>query len=327
MPFVKSPTRNQEQLTSFFRNKIKRPVEEADLRNKYVVSRSADAFNINAQIIKDLYTADIVICDLSGEQANPNVMYELGMRLAFSNGPVILIRERHENNNNIFDVGGFYTELYDPLLDEISDYLIDKIRRLEESEEEEGEHSPVLTVLREEVPLLQRMSGRRAAHLLKHLALQLEKTQIGFGAAVVVHVSNSADVDFSHIVEDLATELTDKRDSLTSVPWSQLEVTPGNQPTIDAYIASPYLEGLLDDQVVEKFTSAIFTYYSRFLAADTLWQPPSLNIVTSFLSNSVSIQEMANALQEALVDPSAKTSAIERFETLASEFRGIGDGT
>ncbi len=81
MPFVDGGSRNEAQLTAFFENNIKRPIEAADLRDRYEVFRSGQSFDINAEIIRDLCRADIVIADLSGLDPNPNVMYELGVRL------------------------------------------------------------------------------------------------------------------------------------------------------------------------------------------------------------------------------------------------------
>lgn len=156
MPFIESPTRGKEQLTSFFENNIKRPIETADLQGDYFVYRSGDAFNITDKIIEDLYDADIVIADLSGHLPNPNVMYELGVRLAISNKPVILIREDHPENRNIFDISQFYIFPYDPLdYAALQTHLIAKLGRFESGEE--PYRSPVREVLR------LRLAAERAA--------------------------------------------------------------------------------------------------------------------------------------------------------------------
>ena len=98
MPFATTPTRNQDQLSVFFEENIKRPIEKAALDCEYKVWRSGEQFNITDEIIRDLFRADIVIADLSGMDPNPNVMYELGVRLAISDKPVILIREKNSGN-------------------------------------------------------------------------------------------------------------------------------------------------------------------------------------------------------------------------------------
>jgi hypothetical protein len=49
---------------------------------------SDDSGVIQQRIIQNLYTNDIVICDVSCK--NPNVMFELGMRLAFDKATIII---------------------------------------------------------------------------------------------------------------------------------------------------------------------------------------------------------------------------------------------
>ncbi|VVD91649.1 hypothetical protein PHO31112_01652 [Pandoraea horticolens] len=53
-----------------------------------LVSSSDSGGVIQKQILHQLYSSDIVICDVSSK--NPNVMLELGIRLAFDK-PVVLI--------------------------------------------------------------------------------------------------------------------------------------------------------------------------------------------------------------------------------------------
>ncbi len=58
--------------------------------NGELVSRSDDVGSIHKRIIQNLYDNPIVVCDVSGK--NPNVMFELGMRLAFDK-PAIIIKD------------------------------------------------------------------------------------------------------------------------------------------------------------------------------------------------------------------------------------------
>ncbi|HAP2754476.1 TPA: hypothetical protein ITP45_004649 [Escherichia coli] len=55
-----------------------------------LVSESADATVIIRSIVQNIYNDEIVVCDVSG--MNPNVMFELGMRLAFDK-PVVIIKD------------------------------------------------------------------------------------------------------------------------------------------------------------------------------------------------------------------------------------------
>lgn len=55
-----------------------------------LVSDSDDSGIIQKRIIDNLYSNPMVICDVSGK--NPNVMFELGMRLTFDK-PTIIIKD------------------------------------------------------------------------------------------------------------------------------------------------------------------------------------------------------------------------------------------
>jgi hypothetical protein len=55
-----------------------------------IVSDSDDVGVIQKRIIQNIYNNPIVVCDVSGK--NPNVMFELGMRLAFDK-PTIIIKD------------------------------------------------------------------------------------------------------------------------------------------------------------------------------------------------------------------------------------------
>lgn len=59
-----------------------------------LVSLSADVGVIHRRIVQNLYENPIVVCDVSGK--NPNVMFELGLRLAFDK-PTIIIKDDETN--------------------------------------------------------------------------------------------------------------------------------------------------------------------------------------------------------------------------------------
>lgn len=57
-----------------------------------LVSDAEDIGIIQKRIIQNIYNNDIVVCDVSGK--NPNVMFELGMRLAFDKPAIIVIDDK-----------------------------------------------------------------------------------------------------------------------------------------------------------------------------------------------------------------------------------------
>jgi hypothetical protein len=63
-----------------------------------LVSEGDDAGVIHKRIIQNVYADDIAICDVSGR--NANVMFELGMRLAFDK-PTVIVKD--DETPRIFD--------------------------------------------------------------------------------------------------------------------------------------------------------------------------------------------------------------------------------
>ncbi|ATB69229.1 hypothetical protein FA592_11785 [Sulfurospirillum diekertiae] len=64
--------------------------QKCGLSNAKLVSEEKSSGVIHTNIIKNLFENDIVICDVSGK--NPNVMFELGLRIAFDK-PVIVTKD------------------------------------------------------------------------------------------------------------------------------------------------------------------------------------------------------------------------------------------
>lgn len=71
------------------RSIINRAIERVNFVGK-LVSESDDVTIIQKSIIENIYKYEIAVCDVSNK--NPNVMFELGMRLAFDM-PVVIIKD------------------------------------------------------------------------------------------------------------------------------------------------------------------------------------------------------------------------------------------
>lgn len=65
-----------------------------------LVSDADDVGVIQKRIVQGVYAADVIVCDVSGK--NPNVMFELGMRLAFDK-PTVIIKD--DKTDYTFDTG------------------------------------------------------------------------------------------------------------------------------------------------------------------------------------------------------------------------------
>ena len=78
-------------------NEVKNILSEAITKanfNPCLVSDADDSGVIQKRIVQNLYDNDIVVCDVSCK--NPNVMFELGMRLAFDK-PTIIVMDNETN--------------------------------------------------------------------------------------------------------------------------------------------------------------------------------------------------------------------------------------
>lgn len=82
-------------------DEVRAIIKEALIDTPFVVELVSDSNEIGIiqkRIVQNLYDNDIVICDVSAK--NPNVMFELGMRLAFDK-PAIIIKD--DKTNYSFD--------------------------------------------------------------------------------------------------------------------------------------------------------------------------------------------------------------------------------
>lgn len=93
-----------------------------------LVSDSDDVGVIHKRIIQNIYANPIVVCDVSAK--NPNVMFELGMRLAFDK-PTIIVKD--DKTPYSFDTSGiehleYPRDLRFSKIVEFKDKLADKIK-------------------------------------------------------------------------------------------------------------------------------------------------------------------------------------------------------
>lgn len=76
---------------------------EAVSEQKFVVRLVSDADDVGViqkRIVQNIYSSDVIVCDVSGK--NPNVMFELGLRLAFDK-PTVIVKD--DKTDYTFDTG------------------------------------------------------------------------------------------------------------------------------------------------------------------------------------------------------------------------------
>jgi len=80
------PAKHWEEIKAIYTD----VAQQCGFTNVQLVSEDKASGVIHTNIIKNLFENDIVICDVSGK--NPNVMFELGLRIAFDK-PVVVTKD------------------------------------------------------------------------------------------------------------------------------------------------------------------------------------------------------------------------------------------
>lgn len=135
MPFSKTRSCSEEEWTRIFEDLIKPAVEQAGLG--YVCRRSeATTGSIIKQIIEHLHDSDVVVADVTNQ--NANVFYELGVRHALKNRTIIIAQKRKHIPSDLL---GYASHVYDWRTDGGRMDLRKKIRQLLEHMEKDPDRS------------------------------------------------------------------------------------------------------------------------------------------------------------------------------------------
>ena len=97
---------------------------------------------IQSRIVRNLYANAIVVCDISG--LNPNVMFELGMRLTFRK-PVVIIADENTRlpfDTNVIDTLSYPADLHFAKVERFMEDLADRLKVLTSGKE--GSFKPYL---------------------------------------------------------------------------------------------------------------------------------------------------------------------------------------
>ncbi|WFR81107.1 hypothetical protein P9875_08045 [Janthinobacterium rivuli] len=266
MPFVQANNRDQDELTKFFTDHIKDPIENSrDLDGKYVVNRSSDDFLILDNILLDLANADLVICDLSGVTANANVIFELGIRLSVSHKPVILIRENLDSNKSMFDVHGLHAFHYKmSSTKDLERFLIKKISEYDDDSSKYS--SPVLKILNHEAAFWMQLPIRKASAFLGGISSAADANLRAFTKAINIFLRKNEVHDF--LVDDPATvykpieSLSENVKALNCLESFSYNIS--SIPSLDSYLSSVYLLGLIEESIERKFRTYAMHYSLHF---------------------------------------------------------------
>jgi hypothetical protein len=237
--------------------------------------------------------------------------------LAFSNKPVILIREFHPENKKIFDIGSFYAETYDPLnYTTLVNHIRTKIKRLESGAEIYA--SPIFKIINQDRPLLQKLSAQRAVHLLMAFHESMMGTLRLFSGMIDVFIDTHTNIKNSGETPTDQLDMLQKHvKDCAKLPWNKFNFTLGSQPALDHYISTRYLVDILDDDIERRFTECLLDYHAHFYSGDALWRVWSYGVVITFLGEGLIIRSMTQVVSLLLLADVSKHNELKgKFDKL-----------
>lgn len=316
MPFGEANGRSHDDLTYFFNQHIKKPIEEAkNLLFQYSVRRSESQLSMTDSIIASLVEADFVICDTSGPRSNANVMYELGIRFAVSHKPVILIRENAAENQTIFDIHGLYQHPYTQnriaLLEE---HLLKKLEAYEKGTE--IYESPILKSINSTSTYWSIVPKNKACAFLGGLALATEAALRVFGTQVQSYLleKNSSLRPFPPNEVYKILQTVTSPELLIGFDYSFARMPP-----LDNYLSSVYLMGLVEDDLEREFREFLLAYSINFLASTSPYiQMDKTLLFTAYAAESLILINLCRCLIRLLQARPGSTDAKDAAATFQS---------
>ncbi len=109
-----------------------------------LVSEADDIGIIQKRIIQNIYNNDIIVCDVSAK--NPNVMFELGLRLAFDK-PTVIIKDNKTDysfDTSVIEHIQYPRDLRFNLINEFKDKLLKKVNGTLEASEKDKDYTTFL---------------------------------------------------------------------------------------------------------------------------------------------------------------------------------------
>lgn len=196
---------------------VKRIISEAVEPKGFCLKLVSDADEsgiIQKRIVQNLYENEVVICDVSSK--NPNVMFELGLRLAFDK-PTIVIKD--DTTNYSFDTSpiehiGYPRDLRYSSIIQFKDRLSSKVDATYQAFKTDPEYSTFLKSFGEyRVPKLEKRDVSKDAYIietleeLSHQVRMLRRDSRSLlPARMRSSVETSSQVDFGAILKKHVTE-------------------------------------------------------------------------------------------------------------------------
>lgn len=189
--------------------------------NVRMVSESDEVNVIHHNIVTNIYSNDIVICDVSSR--NPNVMFELGMRLTFDK-PVVIIKDKETPFS--FDVGNIQHLEYPRSLNYI------EIQKFQEDLKIKTEATMAAAKTKGYSPFL-------SHYKIKHLS-KIDTEEVGRDDFIISSLN-----EMKSSIKSMNNRMINERGHGVGVAWGVNEsaipyISSSHSPAVDAIVENVY---------------------------------------------------------------------------------------
>jgi hypothetical protein len=217
-------------------------------------------------------------------------MYELGLRLALTNKPVIMFREEHPDNERIFDISVYHTKEYAVTrYRELEDYIIAKLSKYETGTERFS--SPVLDILATEPSIVRDIQMVKVTGLLGSIHQGLGGLLRGAGGALHYFLKVcGSDLTVPPKADALLGFIQKNRGSLQPLDWKTFRFKPSVPPGLHSFLSTLPLGEIAPEWLAKLWNSVFSEYYIRFFGTDLYWRFMEYDSVQNFVGETVVVR-------------------------------------
>jgi hypothetical protein len=312
MPFRQAGSRNVSDLDEFYRRLKSRIESELELRNIYRVSKSDSNFDIKPSLVRELYEADIVLTDLSGSIPNPNVMYELGIRLAVTDKPVILFREACAERLP-FDIGSYHVFEYSVAeYDRLESFIVDKLSRFELGLEHF--RSPVLEALKYAPSVIRVLQKEKIGKTIVSAVAGVRGGLRNLSGCLAAYLKErDIGLVIPSVIEEFPAFIVKNTEALKDIRWKEFAFTLNEPPGISALLTDLPLDDFIGRPAAKVWNTILSEFHVKFYASDFAWRVAPWATVHNFIIQGTNLYTGLYALGEYITsdNPEHKEAAFK----------------
>jgi hypothetical protein len=248
-------------------------------------------------------------------------MFELGIRLAISNKPVILIREQHSENQTIFDIHGYYTFPYNPhRYRDLEKQLISKIKSFETGTEKF--RSPVLQTLKAAPDVITSLRRLSCQERLRMLLIGMMKYVQELSIQTIGFLQKHYDQQIIRTISDtpsLIKYIGDNQTKLSQLQWSKFDPPKVVIPSLGSVLIESPIAGLVTDDVELSFVMLLWNYYCVITNPISQRGLSVPDIIILLLHDSILIEQLIQGLRHMLANEDDRKGFLKVVQQIYNE--------